>query len=205
MDWVTSLFDETTFAEEQARLVGTWTFLGLTSDLAADDSWITGRVGGRSVFVQRFGDTLRGFENSCAHRQFPLRQGDAGRGAVICGFHHWRYDAEGRAVGVPIAANTYGCTAEALDAQLAPLEVATCGVLVFGRSRSETPSGDPQPSLEAFLGPGFTILAAVCDLSDSPSVRSFGRLVAANWKLMVAITLDDYHTPAVHGRTLSSA
>jgi phenylpropionate dioxygenase-like ring-hydroxylating dioxygenase large terminal subunit len=193
--WAESLFDEAAFAQEQERLAHVWTFLGLTGVLAQDDAWITGRIGGRPVFVQRFGDHLRGFENICAHRQFPLRLGEAGCGPVVCGFHHWRYDDQGRAVGVPIAQDAYGCSAEALGAALAPIEVATCGQLVFGRFAGAAAGGD----LADWLGEAYPILAAV-SAGDGGVIHSFGRPVAANWKLMTQITLDDYHTPAVHGR-----
>lgn len=198
--WTRTLVEESAFAEEQTKLAGVWTFLGLTSDLNEEDAWITGRVGGRAVFVQRFGATLRGFENLCVHRGFPLRLGAKGRGAVICGFHLWRYDADGRVAGVPIAQEAFGCSAEDLHAGLAELEVACCGGLVFGRFADQAPAGLLGGDLEAFLGDAFPMLETICQFSDAPAVRTYGRTVEANWKLMVNITLDDSHLPGIHGR-----
>src|SRR5215467_8090535 len=113
--WARSLVDPTAFALEQARLAHVWTFLGLAHDLARDGDWMTASLGTRSVFVQRFGDELRGFENVCAHRFHPLRTGERGNGPLVCGFHHWRYDKDGRAIGIPACEQTFGMVSRALD------------------------------------------------------------------------------------------
>ena len=131
--WARTLTDPEAFAREQAQLSQVWTLLGLTTDVPNDGDSIRGTLGGRSVFVQRFGDTLRGFENRCAHRFYPLRIKDKGSGPIRCGFHHWQYDKEGRAVGIPKCQEMYGVTPRELDARLAPVEVASCGTLIFGR------------------------------------------------------------------------
>jgi phenylpropionate dioxygenase-like ring-hydroxylating dioxygenase large terminal subunit len=70
------LTDPAAFAHEQAQLARVWTLLGLTADVSNDGDWFRATLGGRSVFVQRFGDTLRGFENRCAFsRSFKRRFG----------------------------------------------------------------------------------------------------------------------------------
>ena len=68
-DWTRAIVDPTAFAEEQGRLAHVWTFLGMTTDLANDGDWFRASIATRSVFVQRFGSELRGFENLCAHRR----------------------------------------------------------------------------------------------------------------------------------------
>src|SRR5258707_4807275 len=96
-DWARALVDPAAFAAEQARLADVWTFLGFTHDVAPDGDWITATIATRSVFVQRFGDELNGFENLCAHRFYPLRTAEPRNGPVVCGFHHWRYCQAGHA------------------------------------------------------------------------------------------------------------
>lgn len=196
-DWALPLVDPQAFAREQAKLAQTWTFLGLTDDVARDGDWFRASLATRSVFVQRFGTELKGFENRCAHRFFPLRNADKGNGPIVCGFHHWRYDREGRAVGVPMGPELFGKTPRELDARLTPLEIATCGTLVFGRF---TGGGE---SLEAFLGDGFPILSAMSRSAAPRRCRSYP--VNANWRLCYQITLDDYHTVAVHPTTFGKA
>ena len=186
------LTDESAFKVEQAKLAGVWTLLGLTADLAKDDDWFRATLGGRSVFVQRCGEEIVGFENVCPHRFFPLRTAERGNGPIVCGFHHWHYDRHGHVVGIPICKEVLGRTPREVPARLAPVEIATCGSLVFGRFAA---AGRGE-SLEDFLGPAWPILAAIATLP--PAVHAFGRAVEANWRLMMSITLDDYHGVAVH-------
>jgi phenylpropionate dioxygenase-like ring-hydroxylating dioxygenase large terminal subunit len=193
-NWARALTDEREFKHEQDRLGRLWTLLGITNDVKNDGDWIRATLGGRSVFVQRFGDILKGFENRCAHRAYPLRTTDKGNGPVVCGFHHWRYDQEGRAVGIPMCPELFGTTPRELDARLSQIEIATCGSLIFGRF-ADNGAAD---SLEEFLGESFPILDATCTIAGPPNVQK--GVVEANWKLSIQITLDDYHIVAVHGR-----
>ena len=72
--WAREFVANEVWRHEQTRISRrAWSLLGMTSDVAADGDWIVASLAGRSVFVQRFGDTLVGFENICAHRFFPLR------------------------------------------------------------------------------------------------------------------------------------
>lgn len=194
-DWTRAIVNPAAFAEEQRRLASVWTFLGMTTDAEKDGDWFRSSIATRSVFVQRFGTELRGFENVCAHRFMPLRNADRGNGPIVCGFHHWTYDSQGCAVGIPHCRELYHKLPQELGARLAPVELATCGRMIFGRF----PHRHAGESLEDFLGSGFAVLAA-----GSQARRRPHRLTIpfdANWRLGAHISLDDYHLPAVHSRT----
>lgn len=198
-DWTRPIVDPGAFAEEQRRLAHVWTFLGMTTELEKDGDWFRASIATRSVFVQRFGTEIRSFENVCRHRFYPLRNAERGNGPVICGFHHWQYDREGRAVGIPHCRQLYGVLPHELDARLTPVELATCGQLIFGRFSHP----DHPESLESFLDVGFPILAVGSRTRGRPA-----RLTShfeANWRLGAHISLDDYHTVAVHPRTFGKA
>jgi phenylpropionate dioxygenase-like ring-hydroxylating dioxygenase large terminal subunit len=195
-DWARTLTDPQAFAHEQRCLAYVWTLLGLTRDLAKDGDWIRAFLATRSVFVQRFGDELKGFENICAHRSYPLRNEDKGNGPVICGHHHWRYDRDGRALGIPVCEEVFGVVSRELGARLNPIEIATCGTLIFGRF----PALGVTETLEEFLSDGFPILKAMSQMKEEP--QTITGSVEANWRLCVHITLDDYHGVAVHPTTI---
>jgi phenylpropionate dioxygenase-like ring-hydroxylating dioxygenase large terminal subunit len=197
--WAAALTDADVFEQEQARLGRIWTFLGLTLDVAKDGDWFTAELGGRSVFVQRFGATLKGFENRCAHRFYPLRTKEKGNGPIRCGFHHWTYNEDGRAVQIPRCKDFYGVTPREMNARIAPIEVATCGSLIFGRFQHPYAND----SLAQFLGEGAPIIEATCTMSQRP--RPVTLMVEANWKLCYHISLDDYHSPAVHPTTFGKS
>ena len=97
--WAKTVTEAHEFRREQDQLGRVWTLLGINHDVAHDGDWFCATLGGRSIFVQRFGVAIKVFENRCAHRFFPLRTAKKGKGPVVCDFHHWRYDQDGRAVG----------------------------------------------------------------------------------------------------------
>ncbi len=173
-----------------------WTLLGLAADLGRDNDWFRCTLGGRSVFVQRFGDEIAGFENVCPHRFYPLRTSDRGNGPIICGFHHWHYDRRGHVVGIPVCKDILGVTPREVPARLQRIEVATCGQFIFGRFAE---AGNGQ-DLKHFLADGAGILASIA--GASPRVNRLNQIVDADWRLMMNVTLDDYHNGPVHNRTM---
>lgn len=183
------------FAREQAAFGRCWTVLGMADLVTARDDWFTATLGGRAVVVQRFEQGLAGFENKCAHRAYPLRNGPRGNGPLVCGFHHWRYNHEGLALGIPHCPEMFGKTPRDMDARLERVDVAQVGAFIFGRFSD--PDG---PTIEEWLGPALPILKHISGFMGKDS----GRLacdVAANWRFVKEISLDDYHLVAVHPST----
>ena len=220
-DWALSMRDPDAFASEQAALAQVWTLLCLTADIPNDHDWIRCSLGGGSVFVQRFGSTIKGFENVCRHRFHPIRTAAKGSGLIRCAFHHWVYNQEGEAVGIPQCKKLFGRSPKELGARLRSVEIATCGMLIFGRfprqatktedaasgeaSSSRCATADPSAtlqdqSLEEFLGEAWPILRAMCPAGIRPGFITSD--VKANWKLLYDITVDDYHAFAVHPTSL---
>ncbi len=193
--WLASLCSDQAFAAEQGRLGSYWTFMGFTSDLPGHNDWIRRDLWGRSIFIQNFNGQLRGFANCCAHRQFPIRNADCGNGPVQCPFHHWTYDKTGKLIGVPMSKDLFGGPPKTIGARLETVEVETCGSLVFARR----PAAGDQPDLATFLGPAAPILQYFTAGADRPSASAME--IAANWRLSVHMTLDDYHLVAVHPST----
>jgi phenylpropionate dioxygenase-like ring-hydroxylating dioxygenase large terminal subunit len=183
------------FGPEQAEMGKIWQLVGFAAGLARDGDWIRSTLGGRSIFLQRFRDEIRGFDNACAHRGHPLRTADKGNGPVVCGYHHWAYDKDGLAAGIPKCRELFGVSPRELGARLRPLDVATCGALVFARFSNER----FRESLPEFLGPGFDIIQAMWKPGRPPFTKA--TTLEANWRLGHHISLDDYHIVAVHPTT----
>jgi len=193
-DWTKPIVDPRAFAEEQRHLAHVWTFLGMTGDVEKDGDWLRASIATRSVFVQRFGTELRGFENLCAHRFYPLRNAERGNGPVICGFHNWQYDRAGHAAGIPLCRELYDALPHEMGAHLTPIELATCGRMIFGRF----PHPGITESLEDFLDMGFPVLAAGSQARGRPQCLTIP--IEANGRIGAHISLDDYHGVAVHPR-----
>ena len=194
-DWRAALYDDRAFAAEQRRLRQIWTFVGMTSELPRHNDWLRANLWGQSIFVQNFGGTLRGFKNSCVHRHFPIRTTDRGNGTVQCPFHHWTYDGNGRLTGIPMSKDLFGTSPKGMDTGLEAVAVETCGSLIFAR----LPDSNSQERLADFLGPAAPILALLSAGAYRPDTALIE--MAANWRLSVHMTLDDYHLVAVHPST----
>ena len=191
-EWASSLSQSESFAQEQEKLSHVWTFLGFGQDIPNVNDWFKTTLGGRSIFIQRFDEGLRGFENLCPHRFYPVRTEQKGNGPVVCGFHQWRFDACGNAIGVPKCKQVYCKTPKELNAGLNKIEVSVCGGLIFGRF-------GVGPSLQDWLGPSYDVLSHLT--VDLGFAGKIDLEVKANWRLMVGIALDDYHLVAVHPNT----
>jgi len=193
--WIRAAVDKAAFTHEQAALGRLWTFVGFTSDLAKEGDWFRTRLGGRSIFVQRFDDGIRAFENRCAHRFYPLRTKDKGNGPILCGFHHWRYNKDGQAVGIPNCQEMFGQIPRDMNASIARLDLDTCGDLIFARF----PSSERTDTLADYLGAGHAILKFLCAPGQKP--HRLTQTIRAHWKFSHHISLDDYHIVAVHPST----
>ncbi|MBX3159446.1 MAG: Rieske 2Fe-2S domain-containing protein [Deltaproteobacteria bacterium] len=64
---------------------------------ALADLWsgdlLAARVAGVAVLVLRVGDTVRAYEDRCAHLGVALSAGTLADNVLTCSAHHWQYDA----------------------------------------------------------------------------------------------------------------
>lgn len=190
--WAQSMTSEACFIEEQAQLGKVWNFLGFQHQVPKANDWFTTTLGGRSVMVQRFDEGLRAFENICPHRFHPIRTVEQGNGPMVCGFHQWRFNDEGRAAGIPKCEQVFGKPAREMGACLNKVTLETCGGLIFGRF------GDG-PTLKEWLGPGYEIIEQLT--ANIQKASSIELSVKSHWKTLMGVSLDDYHIVAVHPTT----
>ncbi|CAH2407748.1 hypothetical protein MES5069_620058 [Mesorhizobium escarrei] len=64
--WSQAMRSQDGFRREQAEIGKIWQLVGLMTSIEHDKDWFRSTLGGRSIFVQRFKDESRGFENVCA-------------------------------------------------------------------------------------------------------------------------------------------
>lgn len=195
-------FEDRDLFEIEQRLVGEqcWALIGPAEWVAAEGAWMTGRIAGREVFVQRFGDRLVGFENVCSHRFAELRATRRGTGPIQCPYHGWMFNAQGVPVGIPHCRELFGVAPHQLaDRRLRPIEIVSRGHMVFGCLPEAGRSG----SFERALGRW----SALFDALNGRAVELFSdqeQTIKANWKLGFQNTLDDYHIVAVHPKSFGS-
>lgn len=147
-------------------------------------------VAGMPIVVLVDGDgDLRAFHNVCRHRAGPLvDDGEARCRALVCRYHGWTYDLDGRLV----RARDFGDDDLDLDEfGLWPLAVDRWRALVFVNVDLAAP-----PLADA-LG-GFAAAAALAPMEELTFSHEVVHEIACNWKTYADNYLEGYHVPLVH-------
>lgn len=161
--------------EKRVILDRAWVCVGREEELTAPGAFVHVPTDAAGWLVARGHDlVLRGFRNVCAHRAMPLVEGDGRCDRLVCPYHGWTYELDGRA--------------RAEGRSLRAIDVDTWRGFVFARLVGEGPHtpAAPPPWLEAaYLG----------------QLRRVGRtrhVVSANWKLLVENFQESHHFTRVH-------
>lgn len=90
--------DPEVFARERERIFfRTWQFAGHVSQLAKPGDYLTLRLFDQGLFLMRGGDgEIRAFYNVCQHRAHELLQGAGNVRTIVCPYHAWSYETDGR-------------------------------------------------------------------------------------------------------------
>lgn len=173
---------------------GMWIAAARADEVKAPGDYRVIPVGDQSILLARADDgRLRAFHNTCRHRGSILcteAQGRLRGGRIVCPYHAWTYDLDGRLVATPRRMPTPDF--DPADFGLAAVEVDSWGGFVF----VHLGAGPVQPLAEA--------------LGDLPErFRPYGleglvvgkRIVVdvqANWKLVCENFCECFHCPPVH-------
>ena len=142
----------------------------------------------RSALVVRDGDAIRAFANVCRHRGHELLQVDesARRAAIVCPYHSWTYDLDGR-----LKHATGGAAFDADELALVSLRVdQRLGWVFVNASGDAPPLADALAGLDEILGPH--------DAGSLASVERRDYEVAANWKVVHENYQECLHCPRIH-------
>jgi nitrite reductase/ring-hydroxylating ferredoxin subunit len=173
----------------------TWLYAGHTDQLPDPGSFFVWRHGSAPVLVIRGDDgEIRAFYNTCRHRGAPVvrtPEGCVGK-VLVCGYHGWSYDRQGRLRGVTDSRDW-----PALDANcrsLVPLRCERFGNWVFV---CEDPAAEP---LDEFLDPVARYLRHL-PLNDLRLVDRREFDVRCNLKVLIDNFLEAYHFKLLHAHT----
>ena len=180
-----------------------WIYVGHGSELKKPGDFQSRKVAGRPViFARDQKGQVRCFFNTCRHRGAVVcteRAGNARR--FMCAYHGWIYGNDGQLVRVP-----------GEDAYTEAFNKDELGLRTPAKFDNYKDfwflNLDPgAPSLKEYLGKTTEYIDLVVDQSPSgqmevlPGTQEYD--VAANWKLMVENSVDDYHLPSTHSTWLN--
>ncbi len=174
---------------------------GLSRDVPSPgDVLLFEEVGAPILIVRGKDGAVRGFLNMCTHRASRLvsphtdRRGTS-RERLVCPFHGWSFDLEGKLVGVPGFA---GCgDAEPSGRHLVPVPVAERHGLVFVQPAPTRRTID----VAAYLG-AFASEMAQLELDALEPIRHGVFAASTNWKLALDTYCEGYHFGVLHRATI---
>jgi choline monooxygenase len=181
---------------EKERLWGrSWLYGCHADQLPESGSFVAWEKTDSPVVIVRCRDgRIRAFYNTCQHRGGPLVKAASGKlkGGFACAFHGWRYDLEGRLVGVPDRED-FG----ELDFDCHSLKEIRCesfGNWVF---LNEDTHAEP---LQKTMGP-IAEQWRQFDPDTTRHIASSSHVVECNCKMMLEAFLEVYHLRTVHADT----
>jgi phenylpropionate dioxygenase-like ring-hydroxylating dioxygenase large terminal subunit len=126
------------------------------------------------------------FQNRCLHRAFPLKENKSGNDKIICPYHGWFYNYEGKLIGIPQKDCFKNLPKNKFLKMIYP---EICGKFLFASFK--------KGNLKKSLGKLFDVVEKI---SNNINKSEYSEIIEykANWKLCVENSLDEYHIVKVH-------
>ena len=172
---------------------------GPSAMLSKPREYLSIDITGMPVLLTRTKEgSVHAFANVCRHRgmKLCLSHDPVGAPRIVCPYHAWTYDLDGRLVGLPRSEIFPGLSKQELG--LVKLPCVEAGGLIWVGL-------DPEQSPDFLSVQGE--LAADFDAFNMKNLFLFDKVtfkVNANWKLIMDSMLDSYHVTRLHKDSLAS-
>jgi len=171
-----------------------WLCVGRAESLPKAGDFLTYRIGHQPIVVIRQKDgSLSAFSNVCRHRMMRLLDGKGSCRRIVCPYHAWTYEIDGRL----IAAKHMDKTArfDMADHSLPPvrLEVWNGWIYVTLNNRA-APVARKLAALDTVIGDYHA--------GDYVEVDRQEHVWNTNWKLLTENFMEGYHLPVTHRKTV---
>lgn len=172
-----------------------WNFVGSADQIPnAGDYFTLNFVGVPIIILRDRAGELRAFANTCRHRGSELLSGTGNCKTIVCPYHSWTYELDGKLRGAPEMDQTHGFNKK--DYGLHPIKLDTWGGFLFINfdARAEP--------LKTYLGE-LPEKIAPYNLDDMVCTRRRVFDMGCNWKLFVENAKESYHIGTVHRATIN--
>ena len=178
--------------EREAVFYRSWQWVCHVERLREPGRYVVAEVQGRSIVLLRDGGgVLRAFYNVCKHRAHELLKGAGKTRMIVCPYHAWSYDLEGRLRNAPHTGDLPDFDKAKIC--LEPVQVEVFCSFVYVNLDPAAPSlaeqsGDLAQEITAFAP----------DLDDLTFAHRLTFDIKSNWKNVVDNFLECYHCPVAH-------
>ncbi|MFZ5791917.1 MAG: aromatic ring-hydroxylating oxygenase subunit alpha [Pseudomonadota bacterium] len=173
-----------------------WLCVGLAADMPRPGDYLSFSINDQPLFVMRGQDgEIRGFSNVCLHRMMRLVEGRGSCQRLVCPYHAWTYDLDGRLVGAPHMKRTPGFEARAHRLPAIRTEIWEGWIYVT--------LNQDVPPVSLLLEP-LQRLVAPYRMADYVPVALQDHVWSTNWKLLTENFMEGYHLPVAHRATVGA-
>jgi nitrite reductase/ring-hydroxylating ferredoxin subunit len=171
-----------------------WSLVGLTADLNSDKTFFCNSVYGCNLFAQRNSDEIHVFQNICPHRMHPLRNIQKGKGPIVCPYHGWSFNYNGKIKKIPYNEECYFFSNPNFHLNEFPSKKV--GTLLFANLSQKRRR---LPFSNSFGDEIERITSNFSDVIKKTYRKKF------NWKLAIENLKDGLHPLFIHESTLNKA
>ncbi len=176
-----------------------WVFAGFAQFVQKRNQYISRRICGVPIVIQRTRNELLGFINRCPHRHMPIQEELFGCRSIVCPYHGWSFNDQGELQGLPNPGLYNFDEKECAGAGLHKIHVEQIGQMLFV-NLSETPIPINSQYNESLLNQ----LREISEHLDNQIIYS--KFPARyNWKLNMENVKDWNHIQFIHPKSFFSS
>ena len=173
-----------------------WVCPGLAAEIPKHGDYLTFTIAGEPVFCVRAKDgTVKTYANVCRHRMMQLVEGSGTTRRIVCPYHAWTYDLDGRLIGAGHMEKSDGF--QKSDICLPEI-------------RTEIWNGWIYLTLNPNAPPVAELLAPLGEVVDRYAMAGYVPVVSqehvwnTDWKLLTENFMEGYHLPVAHKATVGA-
>jgi phenylpropionate dioxygenase-like ring-hydroxylating dioxygenase large terminal subunit len=187
--------DPAVFDLEIRELFGAeWICIGRSDEVASPGDYMAFQLCGEPVVAVRGEDNkLRVLSNVCRHRGAILTEGRGNGPRLVCPYHHWSYDNEGKLLGAPRMERHKGFAKD--ECRLPQFAAEEWHGFIFANL-----SANPPPLAPRLQGLEHLIRNYHMEMMKTRYVTSEAWPV--NWKCFIENFMEGYHLSPLHRTTL---
>ena len=183
-------------AELERIFARDWVCVGRASALKKPGDYLTYELAGQPVMVLRDREgQVRAMSNVCLHRMSTLLTGSGRRKVIVCPYHAWTYELDGR-----LREASYMGKNECFRREELRLPQIRCEIWLGWIFITLNPDAEPVAARLAGLA------AEIAPFGMEGYVESFRETHVwdTNWKVLAENFMESYHLPACHAATIGS-
>ena len=192
----TSVYTSEDFVEAELKHVFSkdWYCVGRADALSKTGDYVTAELAGQPIVVLRDADhQLRAMSNVCLHRMSTLLQGRGNAKTIVCPYHAWTYNLDGKLRGAPAMSQNEGFCKDHYRLPQVRCEEWLGWVFVCL---------DPDAQAVSVQLSEVEDMISAYDMTNYSESFYEEHVWNTNWKVLAENFMESYHLPVCHAGTI---